>query len=164
MLASLVVGISGYSIFTTAIDSGNILNMFSNTSVTINIARALFAMDMFLTYPLELFIARNTIFKVAEILLPQRFGKGPVALWLHILMTFILVTTTTVIGVSTCNLGAVLDLTGGFAAAGIAFIFPSACMIKLNKGPFFTKANMPHIICVVFGLFVLIMTTYTTLD
>ncbi|KAJ3333799.1 hypothetical protein HDU91_002847, partial [Kappamyces sp. JEL0680] len=62
MLASLAIGTSGYVVFTDKIKS-NVLNCFSDSDGLINFARLLFALDMFLTYPLELFIARNTIFK-----------------------------------------------------------------------------------------------------
>lgn len=156
MAASIVVGISGYAVFSDKIDTGNVLNLFPNTNVLINVARALFALDMFLTYPLELFIARNTLFKVF-------FAKyAVVPLWIHIALTFVLITLTTAISVSTCDLGAVLDLTGGFAASGIAFIFPSACAIKIS-GEWRQKRNIPHFLCVFFGVAVLVLTTWHTL-
>ncbi len=156
MLASLAIGASGYVIFTDKIKS-NVLNCFSDTDPIINFARFLFALDMFLTYPLELFIARNTIFRMLlldPIAISDRF---------HYAVTLALISCSTFLGVLTCNLGIVLDLTGGIAASGIAFIFPSACRIKLTRGPIIQPSNYSHIVCIAFGFAIMVLTTITTL-
>lgn len=157
MLVFLVVGISGFALFNGLFSGSNVLNVFSNTNGLINFARALFAYEVLLTYPLALFVCRDILLKVF-------FGEAEtVSLWLHASTTVGLVLATTLIGVATCDLGAVFDLTGGFAASAIGFIFPSACTIKLNNGPFFSRSNLPHILCVAFGFFILIFTTQTTI-
>lgn len=168
-LASLFIGISGYVIFGSSIKS-NVLNCFSDTDGLVNFARFCFALDMFLTYPLELFIARNTLFRTFLDVDGETVSDS-----IHMGATIGLVTLTTLIGVSTCNLGVVLDLTGGFfgylannncigiAASAIAFIFPSACSIRLNGGRISDWRNWKHLACVSFGIFVLILTIITTL-
>ena len=156
-LCSLFIGVTGYVIFKEK-TSSNILNSFPSTDAAINFARALFALDMFLTYPLELFIARNTLFKSALGINPET-----TSLLLHMGCTIGLVISTTVIGLSTCNLGVVFDLTGGLAASTIAFIFPSACTLKMRDGPIFHAANISHILCIGFGIFVLLLTTTSTI-
>lgn len=157
MTMSLVVGIAGFVIFGTK-TSSNVLNGFSNLDLVANFARFLFACDMFITYPLELFVARNTI----NVLI---FGKTtvPIPLWFHATITLLLISSTTLIGVLTCDLGFVLDLTGGFAAAVIAFVFPSLCMIKLNNTSLIARENWAHLACVTFGLAVLVLTTWHTI-
>lgn len=114
-------------------------------------------MDMFLTYPLELFVARNTVFQVMKVKADEVTGQ------IHILITFLLVTVTALIGVSTCNLGLVFDLTGGIAASAIAFIFPAAATIKLQSGRWIQVANLPYLACIAFGCLVLTLTTATTI-
>ena len=157
-LCSLFIGVTGYVIFNDKILS-NILNCFPSTDVMINFARLLFALDMSLTYPLELFIARNTLFKSGLGL----DTNSKISNTLHMATTVALITMTTIIGVSTCNLGVVFDLTGGLAASAIAFIFPSACTIKLNGGRLIVAENSTHLLSIGFGMFVFLLTTITTL-
>jgi sodium-coupled neutral amino acid transporter 11 len=160
MFASLLVGIVGYSIFTTNLTETNILNNFSNTNKLINFARALFAIDMFLTYPLELFIAREVIVNMAELVNPEIFPANKrTSNLMHYGVTLGLITITTVIGTLTCNLGVVLELTGGVAASSIAFIFPSACTMYINKAPYMRYSNINHILCISFGILMVFLTT-----
>ena len=157
-LCSLFIGVTGYVIFKEKTKS-NILNSFTSIPADgfIVFARTLFALDMFLTYPLELFIARNTLFK-------SGLGVNPetISYTIHMATTIALIAATTIIGLSTCNLGVVFDLTGGLAASAIAFIFPSACTIKLGGLPPWAAVNLVHFGCISFGVFVLVLTTVTT--
>jgi sodium-coupled neutral amino acid transporter 11 len=140
-LASLTIGMTGYIIFLEKVKS-NVLNCFSNTDGLINFARGLFALDMFITYPLELYIARNTIL--------TSFFNSTYPDYAYTVITVGLVTMTTVIGISTCNLGLVLDLTGGVAASAIAFIFPAACAIELAGGYRYRRDNWVYLGCIGF--------------
>lgn len=155
-IMSLFVGISGYFIFSEKVYS-NVLNGFSNTDLVANICRALFAVDMIMTYPLELFVCRNTIFKVI-------YKEQPAPYWMHLLMSIILVSATALIGVFTCDLGAAFDLTGGFAASAIAFIFPAACTIQLNGGGLVARKNLMYTACAALGLAILVLTSWQTLS
>ncbi|KAJ2993467.1 hypothetical protein HDV02_002410 [Globomyces sp. JEL0801] len=156
---SLTIGISGFLIFSTNIKSGNILNLFDSSNPLITIARSLFAIDIILTYPLELFIARNTLF---EVIFPGKVAKISDSVLMGFTIT--LVIATTIIGVSTCNIGSILDITGGLAASAIAFIFPSACWLKVQGEPIFQFKNFSHILCVTIGCIVLVLTTYTSIE
>lgn len=64
MLVFLVVGISGFALFNGLFSGSNVLNVFSNTNGLINFARALFAYEVLLTYPLALFVCRDILLKV----------------------------------------------------------------------------------------------------
>ena len=156
-LASLFIGISGYSLFNGKITSSNILNMFSDTNLVINIARGLFAIDMLFTYPLELFVARHTILKGVFGERSREVSRG-----VHFGITLGLVLATTIISVSTCNLGAVLDLTGGLAASVIAYILPSSCFLKLSGKGFSEGGNRVHYLVIAVGIMVMIYTTVMT--
>lgn len=156
MLASLAIGMIGYVLFLEKVKS-NVLNCFSNTDGLINFARGLFALDMFITYPLELFIARNTI--INSFFADTSLNTDS----LYTAITIGLVTLTTLIGVSTCNLGLVLDLTGGIAASAIAFIFPAACAIDLSGGYRYKRDNWLYLGCIAFGGALLILTTIVTI-
>jgi solute carrier family 38 (sodium-coupled neutral amino acid transporter), member 11 len=154
MLASLAIGMTGYMIFLEKVKS-NVLNCFSNTDGLINFARGLFALDMFITYPLELYIARNTIL--------TSFFDTTYPDYLFTAVTVGLVTSTTIIGISTCNLGLVLDLTGGIAASAIGFIFPAACAVELAGGYRYRRDNWIYLACIGFGCVLLVLTTITTI-
>ncbi|KAI8898395.1 transmembrane amino acid transporter protein-domain-containing protein [Globomyces pollinis-pini] len=156
---SLVIGISGFLIFSTNIKSGNILNLFDSSNPLITIGRALFAIDIILTYPLELFIARNTLF---EVVFPGKIAQLSDTVLMG--FTIALVTATTTIGVSTCNIGSILDITGGLAASAIAFIFPSACWLKVQGEPIFQAKNISHIVCITVGCIVLLLTTVSSVE
>jgi sodium-coupled neutral amino acid transporter 11 len=57
----------------------------------------------------------------------------------HFLITFFLVASTVVVGLTTCELGMILELGGGLGGSFIAFIIPGGLWIKANKiaGMFF---------------------------
>lgn len=52
-----------------------------------------------------------------------------------------------IISLLTCDLGIVLELTGGLSATALAFIFPSLCYLKLTSetGKRVPTADLPHL-------------------
>ncbi|TPX58232.1 hypothetical protein PhCBS80983_g03265 [Powellomyces hirtus] len=155
LVMSLFIGIGGYIAFTSE-SKGNIIKNLPTNMLIANIARAAFAIDMFFTYPLELYIARDVI---REVFHPK--VKELSNVW-HYSYTIALVVATTSIAVATCNLGFVFDITGGLAASVIAFILPSACYLKTVGGPF-ALCKIPHILCVMFGFTIMGLTSYTSI-
>jgi sodium-coupled neutral amino acid transporter 11 len=58
----------------------------------------------------------------------------------------------------TCDLGVMLEITGGVSATAIAFIFPAACYLKLAdpRPPWYSRAKLPAVACTAFGFIVLV--------
>jgi len=69
-----------------------------------------------------------------------------------------------VIALLTCNLGFVLEVTGGFSATALAFILPPLCYLKLSTGSIWTAAKIPHLACLTFGVAVMILSTFFSLQ
>jgi hypothetical protein len=51
----------------------------------------------------------------------------------HGLITFLLVASTVVVGLTTCELGMILELGGGLGGSFVAFIIPAGLWIRSNK-------------------------------
>ncbi len=94
-------------------------NNFPYDDVTVNIARGLFGLNMLTTLPLECFVCREV--------LETYFFAGEFDRNRHLIFTSSLVVTAMFISLLTCDLGIVLELTGGLSATALAFIFPSIC-------------------------------------
>ncbi|KAH8828440.1 amino acid transporter [Flagelloscypha sp. PMI_526] len=140
LVACSLLAISAYLVFTNK-TQGNILNNFSPNDTLINVARFCFGMNMFTTLPLELFVCREVIeqyFFSHESFHMQRHYP-PVSL-------------------ITCDLGVMLEITGGASATALAFIFPPACYLQLTYRPSAEdRTKLPAVICVGFGCVVLII-------
>src|SRR5258707_6828573 len=56
----------------------------------------------------------------------------------------------------TCDLGVMLEITGGVSATALAFILPAACYIKLvdKRLPWYSRTKLPAVICATFGAIV----------
>jgi sodium-coupled neutral amino acid transporter 11 len=110
-------------------------------------------MDMFFTYPLELFVARDTIEKAF-------FMHKPVSDYRRIAITCGLVLTTTLVGLTVCDLGSLFEMTGGMGSSIVAFILPSACWIKVNamKNSTLGKTRYIHFFSIAFGVFIMLLT------
>lgn len=148
---SLLMALTGYFIFGTKTQA-NILNNFSHDNVFINIARLLFALNMFTTYPLECFVCREVI--------EHYFYRGQeISNKLHFIITSCLTLVTLLIALVTCNLGIVLELTGCFSATGLAFILPPAMYLKLASGKVFSWKKLAPVACIVFGVIVMFTST-----
>jgi len=63
------------------------------------------------------------------------------------------------ISLITCDLGVMLEITGGVSATALAFIFPAACYLKLTpaKTPLLSRAKLPAIVCTAFGVVVMVL-------
>ncbi|EIN11827.1 amino acid transporter [Punctularia strigosozonata HHB-11173 SS5] len=157
LAACVTLSLSGYLVFTDK-TQGNILNNFAKDDTLINVARFCFGMNMFTTLPLELFVCREVIeqyFFSHEVFSPQR----------HLFFTTAIVVSSMFLALITCDLGVMLEITGGVSATALAFIFPAACYIQLaNPGERWTsRKKLPAVLCVAFGSIVLVMSLFIAL-
>ncbi|KAL5506963.1 hypothetical protein ACEPAH_6419 [Sanghuangporus vaninii] len=154
LLACCTIAISAFLVFTNK-TQGNILNNFSpeeKFDTLINVARFCFGLNMFTTLPLELFVCREVIeqfFFPHEAFNPQR----------HLLFTTSIIFSSLTISIITCDLGVMLEITGGISATALAFIFPAACYIKLlpTNIPLTSRAKLPAVLCTLFGTIVMVI-------
>ena len=103
---------------------------------------------MFTTLPLELFVCREVIeqyffdnepfhmqrhvFFTTAILMSSMISTSPspsLRFALHLLTH--LFHPSVAVALVTCDLGVMLEITGGASATALAFIFPAACYLKL---------------------------------
>jgi len=122
------------------------------------VARFCFGLNMFTTLPLELFVCREVIeqyFFSHETYNQQR----------HIFFTTTILMSSLLVALVTCDLGVMLEITGGLSATTLAFIFPAACYLKLldPKIPWHSKTKLPAAICVAFGVGVMAMSLFLAL-
>ncbi|GAC98817.1 amino acid transporter [Pseudozyma hubeiensis SY62] len=136
--ATITMSVAGYWSFEEKTLS-NVLNNFPNDDVIVNIARGLFGLNMLTTLPLECFVCREV--------LETYFFAGEFDRNRHLIFTSSLVVSAMIISLLTCDLGIVLELTGGLSATALAFIFPSLCYLKLTSetGKRVPTADLPHL-------------------
>ncbi|KAJ2782044.1 hypothetical protein H4R18_002506 [Coemansia javaensis] len=149
--ASLAIAVVGYVYFRDK-TQGNILNNFPQDRLLINVARFLFALNMIATFPMETLVARE----VVEELLFR--GRG-FSMRRHVLITTALCAASLAVGETVCNLGLLLELTGGMSASFLAFILPPACYIRLCSAPLASRRTLPHWLCIAFGVAVMVLST-----
>ncbi|WFD35794.1 hypothetical protein MCUN1_002659 [Malassezia cuniculi] len=123
-VAALTMSVAGYWSFEDK-TLANVLNNFPETDTIVNIARFCFGLNMFTTLPLECFVCREV--------LETYFFRGEYDKMRHIVLTTGLVLAALIVSLVTCDLGIVLELTGGLSATALAFIFPSICYLKLSS-------------------------------
>ncbi|KAF8973270.1 amino acid transporter [Flammula alnicola] len=157
LLSCLTLGISAYIVFTDK-TQGNILNNFPQNDTLINVARFAFGLNMFTTLPLELFVCREVVeqyFFSHEAFSPQR----------HLFFTTTILFSSMLVALITCDLGVMLEITGGVSATTLAYIFPAACYIKLvdKRLPWYSATKLPAVICVIFGLLVMVISLFLAL-
>jgi sodium-coupled neutral amino acid transporter 11 len=104
----------------------NILNNFSLENPLINGCRLVFAISLYLTYPLDCFAARDVLVRTC---FPRGNYRKPRLT--HYVVTLAIVAFTTAITLTFEDLGVVLELTDGVTASALAFFFPAACYLKL---------------------------------
>lgn len=155
VIACLIMSFSGFLTF-TQLTQANILNNFPNDDIVINIARVCFGLNMFTTLPLECFVCRETIETFF-------YHNKPFDQTRHVIYTTLLVGSGLLISLSTCDLGIVLELTGGFAASALAFVFPAACHLKLSTKSIYSSQNFGALCLVIFGLAVMVISTVGSL-
>ncbi|GJJ72802.1 solute carrier family 38 (sodium-coupled neutral amino acid transporter), member 11 [Entomortierella parvispora] len=156
LLACLILALSGYMVFSDK-TQGNILNNFPSDNFIINIARFCFGVNMFTTLPLETFVCR-------EVIETYYYAGLPFSMKRHFIITTGLVGAALVIALLTCNLGFVLEVTGGFSATALAFILPPLCYLKLSSGSIWSVSKIPHLACLAFGVAVMILSTLFSLQ
>jgi sodium-coupled neutral amino acid transporter 11 len=152
--------------------SGGYLAFGSNTRANIlvnlpedgwsNSARFLFGVNMFLTFPLECFVCREVIFNyiwhdnlslISEDMSVRASNEQ------SRVVTLALVFSSMIIALSTCDLGFLLELTGGFAATMLAFILPTLCYLKLtNKRDWDFDLKICYA-SIAFGILVMVLST-----
>uniref|UniRef100_A0A8H7Y803 Amino acid transporter transmembrane domain-containing protein n=1 Tax=Psilocybe cubensis TaxID=181762 RepID=A0A8H7Y803_PSICU len=157
LVSCLMLAVSAYVVFTDK-TQGNILNNFPSDDTLINIARFSFGLNMFTTLPLELFVCREVIeqfFFSHEIFSPQR----------HLFFTTTILFASMFVALITCDLGVMLEITGGVSATTLAFIFPAACYIKLvdKRLPWHSRTKLPAVLCVLFGIVVMAISLFLAL-
>lgn len=83
----------------------------------------------------------------------------------HYITTTLLVFSALIIAEITCDLGAILEASGGLSASALAFILPPLFYMKIEgiKFSFNDQESRKYIICMGFGLFVLIIAIANTI-
>ncbi|KZT70955.1 hypothetical protein DAEQUDRAFT_724705 [Daedalea quercina L-15889] len=157
LVSCLTLAISAYVVFTDR-TQGNILNNFAGDDTVINVARFCFGLNMFTTLPLELFVCR-------EVIEQYFFAHEPFSMQRHVFFTTALICSSMIIALVTCDLGVMLEITGGASATALAFIFPAACYLRLaDLGPhWYSRNKLPALCCVAFGITVLVISLFLAL-
>ena len=109
---------------------------------------------MIFTYPLQLFVFRDTIEKAL-------FGGRPFNRLRHITITVFTVCSTILAGCLTCDLGMVVEITGGVNGSAIALIVPCACYLKVHKikeVSLSVKEKAPYLVIVGIGFSFMVLT------
>ncbi|KAI7820280.1 transmembrane amino acid transporter protein-domain-containing protein [Gamsiella multidivaricata] len=166
LLACMILALSGYLSFSNK-TQGNILNNFPSDNLIINIARFCFGVNMFTTLPLESFVCReasSTSCLLSLVIETYYFAGKPFSMKRHVIITTGLVSVALLIALMTCNLGFVLEVTGGFSATALAFILPPLCYLKLASGPILSTKKLPYLACLGFGIAVMILSTFFSLE
>eukprot|EP01138_Halocafeteria_seosinensis_P000078 gb/GECG01000079.1/.p1 GENE.gb/GECG01000079.1/~~gb/GECG01000079.1/.p1 ORF type:complete len:577 (+),score=46.18 gb/GECG01000079.1/:1-1731(+) len=124
--ASLTLSVTAYGIFWDKTEA-NVLNNFAPDDVLVNITRLAYALTMILTYPLEIFVARQCIHSLID---PK---KAPISDKRHYIVCVALWVTSLGIALAVTDLGVVLELTGGLSATIIGFIMPASLHLKTTR-------------------------------
>jgi sodium-coupled neutral amino acid transporter 11 len=146
----IMMGVTGYLGFLDETE-GNVLNNFPSNSIEANAGRALLAVTMFFTYPMEAFVARHVLVKLIfngdmdnETVGPngetipevKRFGF----LGRRQMVTLGIYVATLVPALIVNDLGPVLSLTGSLGASCISYIGPGLVYLGVNGEAFLIYA------------------------
>ncbi|KDN53558.1 hypothetical protein K437DRAFT_241754 [Tilletiaria anomala UBC 951] len=123
-VAATSMSIAGYWSFEDK-TLANILNNFPASDTMVNFARFCFGANMLTTFPLECLVCREV--------LETYFFAGEFDQQRHLIFTSALVVSSLIVSLMTCDLGIVLELTGGLSATVLAYIFPALCYLKLSN-------------------------------
>lgn len=123
---SILLGAVGYLGFLEDTE-GDILNSLDKDSTYVNAARALLALTMIFTYPMESFVARHV--------LGQLFGSGSIEQF-RWRLTAGLYLTSLIPALIFNDLGIVLSLTGSLGASAVAYIGPGLVVLGINGHDF----------------------------
>ena len=130
LLACSILGFSGYLNFRNEVE-GDVLNNFPTVSVVPNIARALLALTMILTYPMEMFVVRHALHSI--LVRRTQPTVAPMSQTRHIVITLALWGTSVFLSLCFENLGLVLELTGAIGASMLGYILPSLIFFSLRS-------------------------------
>ncbi|KAL0955915.1 hypothetical protein HGRIS_002106 [Hohenbuehelia grisea] len=157
LISCCTLAISAYMVFTDK-TQGNILNNFARNDTLINVARFCFGLNMFTTLPLELFVCR-------EVVEQYFFSHESFSQQRHIFFTTTILFASMLVALVTCDLGVMLEITGGASATALAYIFPAACFLKLtnSQGQLFTRRKLPATLCAAFGIVVMVISLFLAL-
>ncbi|ODQ67147.1 vacuolar amino acid transporter 2 [Nadsonia fulvescens var. elongata DSM 6958] len=155
MIACLALGLGGFLVFRDK-TLGNLLNNFAGDDVYANLARFCFGFNMLTTLPLEIFVCR-------EVLLNYFFRDSEYSKLRHFVTTTVLVVTAMAVALSTCNLGAILELVGAFSASTMAYILPPMCFLKLSTKKSGWRDRALPTACIVFGVVVMVLSSAQTI-
>ncbi|KAJ1304499.1 hypothetical protein OPQ81_005644 [Rhizoctonia solani] len=158
LIACLTMAIPAFLVFTDR-TQGNVLNNFPQNDVVINIARFCFGANMVTTTPMELMVCR-------EVIEEYFFAHEAFDQTRHVLFTTSILFSSMVVALLTCDLGVMLEITGGASATALAFVFPALCYIKLlpAREPWNGRAKLPAVLCAAFGILVLVLSVGLALN
>ncbi|CAE6517984.1 unnamed protein product [Rhizoctonia solani] len=151
LVACITMAVPAFLVFTDR-TQGNVLNNFPQNDAVINIARFCFGANMVTTTPMELMVCR-------EVIEEYFFAHEAFDQTRHVLFTTSILFSSMVVALLTCDLGVMLEITGGASATALAFVFPALCYIKLlpAREPWNGRAKLPAILCAAFGILVLVL-------
>ncbi|KAM5151935.1 putative sodium-coupled neutral amino acid transporter 11 [Mantella aurantiaca] len=150
MILSLIISVQ-YSIFGyisfTGFTQGDLFENYCKDDNLATVGRFCYAVTIILTYPMECFVAREVISNV--------FFGGNLSTVLHVTVTLLVVSLSTVLSLLSDCLGMVLELNGVLSATPLVFIIPTACHLKLSADHWYHPSNW--VPCVILLLGVIIM-------
>ncbi|KAF4598632.1 hypothetical protein EYR38_007038 [Pleurotus pulmonarius] len=157
LVSCCILAVSAYVVFTDR-TQGNILNNFPRDDTIINIARFCFGLNMFTTLPLELFVCR-------EVVEQYFFSHEGFDQQRHLFFTTTILCSSMIVSLITCDLGVMLEITGGVSATALAYIFPAACYLKLtgSSDHWLSRSKLPAIVCATFGVVVMAISLFLAL-
>ena len=143
--ACMILGLGGYLRFYSW-SKADVLNNFG-FSVEISFARILLSFTMILTYPMEMFVAR-------EILHAAIYGSStPITPQRHLLFTMLLFLLSLFFACATDDLGFVLEFSGAVSSGVVGFILPPLFALYSPSWPSRSRATKILIrVVFVFGI------------
>lgn len=159
-VSSVIFGIVCFVQLGEKAKGGNVLNYLPESNTWVQLGKAAFAIDVILTYPIELFISRDLIVKAIH-------GQNKaISTKARLLYSAVLVLGTLVMSVIFCDLNSVVDFTGGVAASVVAFVLPVSAfyIYERRKGePINHLKFIPHLLVFLFGLAMIVLTFVLTI-
>lgn len=110
-------------------------------------------------FPHEAFNPQRHLLFTTSILFAALFGMC-ITFTLHIFTDY-----CHPVSLVTCDLGVMLEITGGISATALAYIFPPACFLWLSSPtkPWYSRTKLPAVICVAFGCVVMCLSLFLAL-
>ncbi|KAM4697883.1 putative sodium-coupled neutral amino acid transporter 11 [Rhinophrynus dorsalis] len=146
LFISLQYSVFGYVSFTGFIQ-GDLFENYCREDNLATIGRFCYALTIILTYPMECFVAREVLANV--------FFGGNLPYILHLALTVLVVSFTTVLSLAYDCLGMVLELNGVVSATPLVFIIPTACYLKLSEEHWYHVSNIMPCFILLLGLIIM---------